>query len=44
MNLLESREKRAAAETAETSGRRADKNRNGMKGTPPAIAGNAMSN
>jgi methyl-accepting chemotaxis protein len=44
MNLLESREKRAAAETAETSGRRADKNRNGMKGTPPAIAGNAMGN
>jgi methyl-accepting chemotaxis protein len=42
MNLLEAKEKRAAAETTATTDRRKDQNQNGMKGTLHAIAGNAV--
>ena len=42
MNLLESKEKRAAAETTATTDRRKDQNQDGMKRTPPVIARNAV--
>jgi len=42
MNLLEAKEKRAAAETTGTTDRRKDQNQKGMKRTPPVITRNAV--